>query len=158
MRINEALAQTRRLSRGLCPAVLDSNDIEMALEQLAENMRSIFGVACELECESEIEIADNAVAMHLYRIAQEAATNAVKHGKASTVGISLTNVNDKTVLAVSDNGIGFASPLQPGTGMGLRTMQYRAGMIGASLRVQTPAEGGTRILCSFQNPPSRPPQ
>jgi len=76
--INEALAQTRRLSPRPLSVVLDTNDIEAALEQLAENLRTLFSVSCKLQCQQDIKITDNAVAVHLYRIAQEAASNAIK--------------------------------------------------------------------------------
>jgi PAS domain S-box-containing protein len=147
--INEALAETRRLSRGLCPVILDSNDIEAALEQLAENLRSLFGVTCELDCEPEIKIADNAVAMHLYRIAQEAATNAIKHGEARTILLSLTMGKSRLILKIKDDGRGFAPNVPKGKGMGLRVMQHRCRMIGATLSVREPKEGGVTVTCSL---------
>jgi PAS domain S-box-containing protein len=150
--INEALAETRRLSRGLCPVVLESNDIEAALEQLAENLRGLFAVNCDLDCEPEIKVADNEVAMHLYRIAQEAATNAVKHGKAKTLWLSLTMGRARLILKIKDDGIGFG-PTGPkgkgGKGMGLRVMQHRCRMIGASLSVRAPKRGGVTVICSL---------
>jgi len=149
--INQALAETRRLSRGLCPVILDSNDIEAALEQLAENLRSLFSVTCELECEPEIKIADHAVAMHLYRIAQEAATNAIKHGEARTILLSLTRGRSRLILKIKDDGMGFAPKAPKGKGMGLRVMQHRCRMIGATLSVRTPKEGGVTVSCSLPN-------
>ncbi len=146
--INEALAQTRRLSRGLCPVVLDSNDIEAALEQLAENLRTLFSIGCELHCDREITIADNAVAVHLYRIAQEAATNAIKHGHAKNILLSLTGNGSRVILKIKDDGIGF-SQAPRGKGMGLRVMQHRAQMIGATIRVRQPKEGGITVTCSI---------
>ena len=156
--VREVIGQTRSLARGLSPFILEAEGWVSALKQLAARTQESFHVQCHFQTGGLISISDPAAATHLYRIAQEAVANAIKHGKASAVDIRLDNIGDQTVLAVTDNGAGFASPVQAGGGMGLRTMQYRAGMIGASLRVQTPAEGGTRILCSFQNPPSRPPQ
>jgi PAS domain S-box-containing protein len=146
--INEALAQTRRLSRGLCPVVLDSNDIEAALEQLAENLRTLFSISCELYCDPEVKIADNAVAVHLYRIAQEAATNAIKHGHARNVLLSLAGNGPRVVLKIKDDGTGF--PTTPkGKGMGLRVMHHRARMIGATISVRQPKEGGITVTCSI---------
>jgi len=146
--INEALSQTRRLSRGLCPVVLDSNDIEAALEQLAENVRSIFSVSCELECEPEIKIADNAVAVHLYRIAQEAATNAIKHGQAKNILLGLRSNRSRLILKVEDDGAGFPAAERKGKGMGLRVMHHRARMIGATLTLRPSATGGITVTCS----------
>jgi PAS domain S-box-containing protein len=145
--INEALSQTRRLSRGLCPVVLDSNDIEAALEQLAENLRTLFSISCELHCDPEINIIDNAVAVHLYRIAQEAATNAIKHGHARNVMLSLTGNGSRVILKIKDDGTGF--PATPKSkGMGLRVMHHRARMIGATLTMRQPKEGGITVTCS----------
>ncbi len=147
--INEALAQTRRLSRGLCPVVLDTNDIEAALGQLAENLRTLFSVTCELQCEPEIKISDNAVAVHLYRIAQEAATNAIKHGRARNIGLSLTSKNSRLILKVNDDGSGLPAAGVMGKGMGLRVMHHRARMIGASISLRPSKEGGVTVTCSL---------
>jgi len=147
--ISEALAQTRRLSRGLCPVVLESNDIEAALGQLAENLRTLFSVTCELQCEPEIEITDNAVAVHLYRIAQEAATNAIKHGQARNIGLSLTSTNSRLILKVEDDGSGMPVTAHKGKGMGLRVMHHRARMIGATISLQAAKAGGVIVTCSL---------
>jgi two-component system, NarL family, sensor histidine kinase UhpB len=149
--VRDVIAQTRSLARGLSPFILESEGLISALRELAASTEGLFSVKCKFEGDGTVSVSDPAVATNLYRIAQEAVANAIKHGKASTVEISLANTTDKTVLSISDNGIGFKSPVQAGTGMGLRTMQYRAGMIGAALLVQTPAKGGTRIVCFLQN-------
>jgi PAS domain S-box-containing protein len=147
--INEALAQTRRLSRGLCPVVLDTNDIEAALEQLAENLRTLFSVSCELQCEPEIKIADGAVAVHLYRIAQEAASNAIKHGQAKNILLSLGSSNSRLILKVKDDGTGFPGKAPEGKGMGLRVMHHRARMIGATISLRQSKAGGVTVTCSL---------
>jgi two-component system, LuxR family, sensor kinase FixL len=147
--INEALAQTRRLSRGLCPVVLDANDIEAALEQLAENLRTLFSISCELACDPEIKIADNTVAVHLYRIAQEAATNAIKHGGAKTILLSLAAKKSRLVLTIKDDGAGFSPNGSKGKGMGLRVMHHRGRMIGATVSVRAPKDGGVIVTCSL---------
>jgi signal transduction histidine kinase len=147
--INEALGQTRRLSRGLCPTVLDSNDLAAALEQLAENLRSLFSVKCELRCEPGIKAADNEVAVNLYRIAQEAATNAVKHGGAKRILLSLRSSRSRLVLKIQDDGAGFAPAAAREKGMGLRVMHHRARMIGAALCVRQPKAGGVTVTCSL---------
>ena len=152
--VREVIAQTRSLARGLSPFILESEGLISALGELAVSTERLFSVKCNFGNDGLVSLSDQAVATHLYRIAQEAVANAIKHGKASAVEISLTNTSGKTLLAISDNGIGFRSPVPVGTGMGLRTMQYRAGMIGAALLVQAQAKGGTRILCFLQNAPS----
>jgi two-component system, LuxR family, sensor kinase FixL len=147
--INEALAQTRRLSRGLCPVVLDTNDIEAALEQLAEDLRTIFSVSCELQCQPDIKITGNAVAVHLYRIAQEAATNAIKHGQAKCILLSLTSNNSRLVLKIKDDGAGFRAQSPQGKGMGLRVMHHRARMIGATISLRQSKGRGVTVTCTL---------
>jgi len=128
--------------------VLDSNDLEAALEQLAENLRALFSVSCELHCQREIKTTDNAVAVHLYRIAQEAATNAIKHGGAKNILLSLRSNHSRLVLKIKDDGAGFPPAAARGKGMGLRVMHHRARMIGAAISVRQPKEGGVTVTCS----------
>lgn len=146
--INEALLQTRQLSRELCPVVLENNDVESALLQLAENVKTFFGVCCTTKLDSKIKIADNAVAVHLYRIAQEATTNAIKHGKAKRIAIGLFVSGSRLVLRIQDDGIGFPKTAPKQKGMGLRVMQHRARMIGGTLSIRPGKEQGTIVTCS----------
>jgi PAS domain S-box-containing protein len=149
--IKQALLQARELARGLCPTVLDTNDIQAALEQLSENLKKYFSVASQAECDPDIKISDNAVAVHLYRIAQEATTNSIKHGKAKRIWINLSQQNGSVTLRVKDDGVGLAKQQQQTKtkGMGLRVMQHRAQMIGASLQVKQDAAGGTVMICKL---------
>jgi two-component system CheB/CheR fusion protein len=116
----------------------------------------MFNVKCSFKAGAPVSIADPAAATNLYRIAQEAVGNAVKHGKAGAIEISLDNTNNTILLAVRDDGVGFMPQDQTGSGMGLRIMQYRAGMIGATLLVQSQVKAGTRVLCFLQNSASQP--
>jgi two-component system, NarL family, sensor histidine kinase NreB len=149
--VRDVIAQTRALARGLSPFILESEGLISALRELAASTEKLFSVKCNFLSDGKVSISDPTVATHLYRIAQEAVTNAIKHGKADAVEISLATTKDKILLAISDNGIGFQAPAQAANGMGLRTMHYRAGMIGAALQVQAQAKGGTRIDCFLQN-------
>ncbi|MGZ4987908.1 MAG: ATP-binding protein, partial [Limisphaerales bacterium] len=146
--INDALVQARRMSRGLCPTVLESNDIDTALQQLAENMQTFFNVKCEFKCDPSIRIADNAVAVHLYRIAQEATTNAIKHGKADEILISLKVTTSGVVLRIQDNGCGLPKTGPRNTGMGVRVIQHRARMIGGTASTKPRAGGGVVVSCT----------
>jgi two-component system, LuxR family, sensor kinase FixL len=98
-------------------------------------------------------VANNTTATHLYRIAQEAVNNALKHSKADEICISLKQNDDLIVLEVSDNGVGIdavdsrVAITRKSRGMGLRTMQYRAGMIGGTLHVERRETGGTLVRC-----------
>jgi len=148
--VRAAIAQTRGLARGLSPVELDENGLMFALQELSANVEKMFNVECKFRCDAAVLISDNATATHLFRIAQEAASNAVKHGKAKRVEIGLTALPEKITLTITDDGAGF--PAQPGKGMGLRIMNYRAGIIGGALTIQDNASGGTTVACSIQRP------
>ncbi len=90
--------------------------------------------------------ADSSTATHLYRIAQEAITNALKHGESEHILIALESDNGQPILQVADDGIGFDATEQT-EGMGLKTMLYRASLIGASLTVSPVETGGTLVTC-----------
>ncbi len=152
--MNQALTQTRDLARGLCPTVLDQNDIHAALEHLCNNLEKYFGISTEVKCDAAIQIHENSVAVHLYRIAQEASTNAVKHGQAKKVSLSLLRSNGKLVLQVKDDGIGFPAEVKS-TGMGLRVMHHRARMISATVRIEKVPGGGTVVTCVMEQPAPR---
>jgi two-component system CheB/CheR fusion protein len=92
---------------------------------------------------------DNAIALHLYYIAQEAVANAAKHGQAKHVQITLQPYKDRYALAVQDDGAGFSLNGHPQTGMGLRIMRYRARVIGATLEVNSAPGEGTTVRCVF---------
>lgn len=145
-----AIDQTRDLAHGLSPLVLKPNGLMDALRELAAITTKAFPVSCSFHCPSPILINNNLVAMHLYRIAQEAVQNAVRHGRANVIVINLFTQNDRVVLGIKDDGIGF--PKKPGKhrGMGLRIMQYRANIIAGSLVFEHGAEGGTTVICSLR--------
>jgi signal transduction histidine kinase len=146
--INEAIAQTRHLARGLHPVEPEPNGLMVALESLAARTKKMFQVRCHFNCRRPVLVKDNTVATHLFRIAQEAVTNAIKHGKPGRIEISLTETPGRINLAVKDDGLGMPARLPKKPGMGLRIMRYRAGMIGGSLVIQKEAGGGTTIVCT----------
>jgi PAS domain S-box-containing protein len=146
--VRDAISQTRLLARGLSPVTLESEGLMSALQELAANTEKMFGVACQLECEQPVLFHDPSVATHLYRIAQEAVSNAIKHGKASRIAIRLENVGEGTILTISDNGSGFSSTRSNSKGMGLAIMKSRAGMIGGLLSLDNHPAGGGRVSCS----------
>ena len=148
-RIRDAIAHARMLARGLSPVALDSDGLTAALQELAENSGKLFQIRCEFRFDSFVTVDDNAVATHLYRIAQEAVTNAVKHGRAKKVVIRLAESEDKCSLTIIDDGVGLLETSAKDQGTGLRIMKYRAATIGASLEVRRADEQGTRVSCSF---------
>jgi PAS domain S-box-containing protein len=153
--INQALSQTRELARGLCPVVLENNDIHAALQQLSDHLEKIFKVNFHLICDPEIRIEENPVAVHLYRIAQEATTNAVKHGRAKNIHLSLVQTKGTMTLRVKDDGIGLPKDALQNKGMGMRVMQHRARMINATLEVEAAKPRGTIVTCRIDQA-SRP--
>ena len=147
--VRDAIRQTRSLARGLSPVELDANGLMSALHELAANVQNMFRVKCIFRCDKPVLMAENAVATHLFRIAQEAVSNAIKHGKASQIEIALTSLPERLMLAVKDNGSGIPVSSSRAKGMGLRIMHYRAAVIGGSLAVQRDPNGGTTVVCSI---------
>jgi two-component system sensor kinase FixL len=147
---NQAIKQTRTLARGLYPVELETNGLFSALQELAANAETLFGISCRLRCDEAISAPANDVAIHLYRIAQEAIDNAVRHGKAGHIWIRLWDQNGIGVMSVVDDGAGLSAPPREHPGMGLRIMKYRAEMIGGILQVRKGHHVGTIVECSFQ--------
>jgi two-component system CheB/CheR fusion protein len=154
--IRESISHTRDLARGLSPVVLESAGLMSALQELADSTEKRFKVNCRFRCEAPVLVADNSVATHLYRIAQEAVGNALKHGKARRIAISLATHSGQMTLSVKDNGRGLPKHAPRAGGMGLRIMNYRAGVIGASLAVESASEGGTAVHCALKKPAIKP--
>jgi PAS domain S-box-containing protein len=134
------------ISRGLVPIRLDAQGFMDALRQLASGTDNLAGVSCAFKCERPVELADSLVATHLYRIAQEAVTNALKHARPEHILVALEAEDGRLILQVADDGTGFDAK-EPKEGMGLQTMQYRASLIGATLTVSPVETGGTLVTC-----------
>ena len=151
--VNQAIEQARTLAGGLAPVTLETYGLVFALQELAASMEALFHCACKVSSHHAIHITDHAVAMHLYRIVQEAVNNAIQHGKAPQITITLSVQREGgMILTVHDNGVGFPPDVAKRRGMGLRIMHHRARMIGAILEVQHGAPGGTCIICTLSNP------
>ena len=148
--IRDGARQAWMLARGLSPVTLESHGLMSALRELTTNSGKLFQIACRFDCPRPVLIPNNAVATHLYRIAQEAITNAVKHGHARSIVVSLRRARSSITLAVADNGDGLPRDVRTVQGMGLRIMQYRADTIGASLSFERANRRGTIVLCKFQ--------
>ena len=146
--VRAAISQTRLLARGLSPVTLESEGLMSALTELAHNTEKMFRVRCEFDCPEVVKFNDHAAATHLFRIAQEAVSNALKHGKAKKISIQLRELPGQLNLRVSDNGAGFPKKFSGGTGMGLRIMQSRIGMVGGTLTIEQPPAGGVSVVFS----------
>ena len=151
--LNEAIQQTRGVARGLFPVRLAESGLESALEELAANTNSLFKAQCRFACENPLPNLDNTMSLHLYYIAQEAVSNAVRHGKATQVNISISGARDRFSLEIQDNGSGFRLPLTDSSGMGIRIMRYRARVIGATLNLKSVPNQGTQITVQFNPKP-----
>jgi PAS domain S-box-containing protein len=149
--VNEGISQARNLARGLYPVRLEVDGLASALEELADTVQARNNVACHFSCEEKVLIYDEVAGGNLFRIAQEAINNAVKHGHCRNISVGLGAVDEEVILTVKDDGVGFAGGLESTTGMGLHIMSYRARMIGAALDIRRGAGGGTIVLCSFHN-------
>ena len=147
--LNHAIQQTRGVARGLFPVKLAESGLASALEELASNITGLLKCQCHFSCEKPFPDLDSAMSLHLYYIAQEAAFNALRHGKASQVNISISRAGDRFVLEIQDNGTGFHLPQTDSTGMGIRIMRYRARVIGATLNLKSQPNQGTHITVQF---------
>ncbi len=147
--VNEAINQTRQLSRGLHPVSMDEDGLMSALQALAATTQNVFGVTCTFRCDSRVPVKDPSAAIHLYRIAQEAITNAVRHGDTKQILLELAANHRGATLVIENDGRDFPAKLPKNRGMGLQVMSYRAEMIGGTLNVQPRAGGGTRVTCTF---------
>ena len=147
--VNETIAQTRGVARGLFPVRLEENGLFSALEEMAGNASSLYGIKCHFTCDGVPLVLENGAALHLYYIAQEAVLNAAKHGRATRVLINLNRTKDRCVLTVQDDGVGFDLRATSGAGMGIRIMRYRARVIGATLDLKSKPGQGTQVSCLF---------
>jgi two-component system sensor histidine kinase NreB len=145
--VRDAIRQAKSLARGLSPVDLEANGLMSALQELAVTIRDIFRINGSFYAPQPVLINDNDLATHLFRIAQEAVSNAVKHSGATSIQIELRTVDDLVVLSVADNGRGI-KPANGGRGMGLRIMDYRATIIGGKISVQSQPGKGTKVICS----------
>ncbi len=147
--IRQTISHTRLLSHGLSPVSLEDEGLMHALRELADMTQSSGRVRCEFTCEHDVRFGDPDVATQLYRIAQEAVTNAVKHAHAKKITISLVRAGARLELRVEDDGIGYDESGRPARGLGLGTMQFRARLIGANLETTSQPNSGVRVCCTL---------
>ncbi len=147
--LRQALGQVRALSRGLIPVEVDAEGLMAALTELTARISDLHGLKCVFECAEPVPVEDNNTATQLYRIAQEAITNAIKHGQARTIRVNLEARGQYLSLRIVDDGVGFSPATGNGDGMGLRIMRYRAGQIGAQFAVRPSPTGGAVVSCTL---------
>jgi signal transduction histidine kinase len=145
--LRDAVLETRNLARGLVPVPLEDAGLVSALQGLAHTVTRLQRVNCTFESDDNPTGQDETVAMHFYRIAQEAISNATRHGRARNIAISLTTVGERMALQIADDGIGMREPAKH-NGMGLNVMNYRARLSGGELTVKDAPNGGTIVRCT----------
>ncbi len=150
-RIHRAAEHTHTLVKGLEPIDLERSGLAFALQELAADTGHLFNVSCTFACQEPICAPGVTVATNLYRIAQEAITNAIKHGKARTIAIALAGDAEALTLRVDNDGLAFPAGEAPGKGMGLSIMRYRAEMIEGLLDIRKGPDGGTSVTCVVSN-------
>lgn len=144
-----ALEQTRDIYRGLTPVQLRYEGLMAALEDLAAKACENLDIACTCHVDPAADVVDADRAIHLYRIAQEAVTNAIKHGRARTIEITLRPEDDFSLLMIHDDGEGFETEQPSRRGLGLSGMRYRAAVVNAWFNVTSVPGAGTTVRCLF---------
>jgi len=147
---SESVSQTRALARGLCPVQLEKSSLVSALEDLTYQAQLLHDVECRCRSEGPPPNCEHLTAIHLYRITQEAIHNAVRHGGARHILVTLASDGREHRLTIKDDGRGFnLAAVNAGSGAGLRLMGYRANMIGGTFSAESNPERGTQVSVLF---------
>ena len=150
--VNHAIQSVRKMALGISPVTLERGGLLAALESLTAWARENYQIDCRLHLRVHAVLhVDEASATHLYLIAQEAVNNAVKHGRAESIVITLRTNSRLINLTVTDHGVGISVPSTRGSGLGLKLMSYRAGILNGVLRIGRRQKGGTQIRCICPN-------
>jgi signal transduction histidine kinase len=149
--VEEGIDLVRNLARGFFAPELDAEGLLVALRGLAENTTDQSDIECIFEADNHIRVPDAIVATQLYKIAQEAVRNALKHSGARRVDIQLSRHGDGLALSVTDDGSGLPAQLPEPEGLGLRLMAHGAAMIGGRFRAARNPAGGTTVSCELKN-------
>jgi PAS domain S-box-containing protein len=149
--IRRAVTQTRELAHGLSPMAGEGEGLMHALEELAQ-MAASTGVSCHFHCPQPVKIKDDTIVGHLYRIAQEAITNSLKHAAPKDIQLKLLQNGPEIQLLIEDTGRGLPKTKSKKAGMGVQVMQHRARLIGAHLNIHSAPGKGVKVICSLPKP------
>ncbi len=147
--LQEAIIEARNLARGISPVHMDAENLPAALEDLVASANRASVATITFALHGQITIGDTQTAIHLYRIAQEALRNAVRHSGATRVSVELNEEGDHYTLVVQDDGRGFNGSPVSTTSMGLGTIRYRARLLGANCHIDSKPGSGTVVRCSL---------
>ncbi len=146
----DAMDRTRALTHGLYPAKMRSGDARPALLELAKQVEVRFGVTVKTSFRGQFPAHEAHEILHVYRIAQEALSNAIRHGRATRLDVSLERKKSGMCLCIRDNGTGFPAEQPPRQGIGLQIMQHRADEIGATITVGNSPRRGASVVLHYQ--------
>jgi signal transduction histidine kinase len=157
--VRQAIHQVRQLSHTMSPAAVQHRELADSLRLLAENVRSSFRRDCDSDLDTAVKVRDGVISGHLFRIAQEAINNGIRHGNPKHLSISLKrDGNEHGLLEITNDGESFdCRPGSPAEGIGIRVMKHRASLIQAALSITSPPSGGIRVACRFPLPPADRP-
>jgi signal transduction histidine kinase len=147
--VEEGISLARGMARGIYPVDMEAEGLMAAFGELSASLTKWAKVTCVFENDSPVLIEDTVTATHLYRITQEAVSNAIRHGKAKRIVIALSEQKGRVTLTVEDDGLGLPEGWQSGKGLGTRIMAHRAEMIGGDFKIDLNPTGGTFVKCSY---------
>ena len=153
--LTEAIDEAHNIALGLCSVEPEPDALAPALRALTRRTQETADVHCEFLATGDVRVPDSEMAQHLYRIAQEALSNAGRHAHANRIAVELRGNTGELALQVEDDGVGLP-PDRRGDGMGLRTMEYRAQILGGQLTITPAPGGGTRVACCVPRPAPLP--
>jgi signal transduction histidine kinase len=147
--VDQAINHAHGLAHDLAELDTQEEDISIALKNLAARVKEMFSISCRFRCVGQSASLPSNIVRQLYKIAQEAVTNGIKHGKATQVQVVLTNTGEQLVMKIKNNGLPFPDLKDQSPGMGLRIMRYRANVIGAATEVCADGDQGAVVTCSL---------
>ncbi len=144
-----SIDKTKSISKGLNPVNLEFKPFEECLLDLIDQFKTLYSTKCSLDISPDINFNNQDTATHLFRIIQEGINNAIRHGRANSVTITLQRQNDTGILVIKDNGSGIKSSESQSSGMGLHNLNFRALSIGATLKIENHPSGGVQLQCKI---------